>query len=83
MIQPNPVIAVRHDASACGGPAGVQRSLHWLLRRQAMSLHSRSVELATALQRFRDRQVQINAGLVGPCIAIPPVAAVNWFDGNG
>ena len=51
-----------------------QRVLH----RRAIALRCRATELADALQRFRDRQQQIEMGSAEPLIRMPPVAA-GWL----
>lgn len=48
-----------------------QRVVH----RRAIALRCRATELADALQRFRERQQQIETGSAEPLIRMPPVAA--------
>lgn len=56
--------------------------LQFALHRRAISLRCRSAELAHALQRFRERQAEIDAGtargLFDAPITMPPVAA-GWL----
>lgn len=59
-------------------PAGAEQALHRLLRRRGIAIRCRSAELADALQRFRDRQAEINAGSFQASIRMPPVAA-GWM----
>lgn len=49
------------------------RRLHAMLRRRGMGLRSRAAELADALQRFRDRQAEIDAGKLGSGIQVPAI----------
>ena len=49
------------------------RHLHGILRQHGIALRCRSAELARALQCFRDRKAQIDAGMVGSWIEMPAV----------
>ncbi len=51
-----------------------QRDLH----QRAIALRYRATELADALQRFRERQQQIETGSTEALIRMPPVAA-GWL----
>ncbi len=71
-------------ATASVGPtlatmaASPDRQLHGILRQRGIAMRCRSTELAHALQRFRDRQAEINAGMVGGWIHMPAVDA-GWL----
>ena len=47
------------------------RQLHGMLRQRGIAMRCRSAELARALQRFRDRQAEIDAGMLTGWIQIP------------
>ena len=54
------------------------RQLHGMLRQRGIAMRCRSAELAHALQHFRDRQTEINAGMVDGWIHMPAVDA-GWL----
>ena len=61
----------RVAAQLAATAASPDRQLHGMLRQRGIAMRCRSAELAHALQRFRDRQAEIDAGMQTGWIHIP------------
>lgn len=72
----------RVGATLVAPASSSDRTLQGMLRQHGIALRCRSAELAHALQRFRDRQAQIDAGMVCGWIEMPAVDA-GWLPDAG